>query len=130
MWQSHADVDTDGNCYCHCLGNSNSNSNSNSDSDPNGNCYTDGNFYRYSQRYGYCHRNGYGGAEGYSVTETSSDTTAPTVRLVDWRSVIVSCFGNSRANLASSCFMPRAGCEYSLLKEIRNVRSETVRVAP
>ena len=64
----------------------------------NGNCYGHGN----SNCNGDCHRYGYSGAEGYSDTETSSDTTASTVRLVDRRSVIVSCFGNSRANLASS----------------------------
>ena len=68
----------------------------------NGNCYrdcdrhgySDGNGYanRYchshGDRYGYCHSNGYCVAEAYSITETSSDTTAPTVRLVDRRSVI------------------------------------------
>ena len=54
----------------------------------NGNSNTDGNSHSHGDRYGYCHANGDFAAEGYSVTETSSDTTAPTVRLVDRRSVI------------------------------------------
>jgi len=90
LWQSHADanVDTDGNCYSYSY------SYSNCDCDPN----------QHARTY----------AEGYSITKTSSDTTAPTVRLVDRRSVIVSYFGNSRANLASSRFYS-AGCSLRLI---------------
>ncbi len=76
LWESHADGDTDGHSYCDGY--------RHSYSDANSNCYGHGN----SHSYGYFHANGDSGAEGYSVTETSSDTTAPTVRLVDWRSVI------------------------------------------
>ena len=57
-------------------------------SDANGNCYANGKCHSHGDRYGYCYPNGDCDAEGYSVTETSSDTTAPTVRLVDRRSVI------------------------------------------
>jgi hypothetical protein len=88
----------DGNCYRDCDRHGYS----------DGNCYRDGNgnCHSHGDRYGYCHANGDVAAEGYSITETSSDTTAPTVRLVDRRSVISLLFGNSRANLASSCFIP------------------------
>jgi hypothetical protein len=59
---------------------------------PNGNCYCDcdrhGYCYGHGDRYGYCHANGNYGAESYSITETSSDSAAPTVSPVDWRSVI------------------------------------------
>ena len=88
-----------GNCYCDC------------DCDRHG--YSDGNSHSHGDRYGYCHANGDFAAEGYSITETSSDTAAPTVRLVDRRSVIVSCFGNSRANLASSRYGRRASVSHA-----------------
>jgi hypothetical protein len=51
--------------------------------DSHGYCHRNGNCHRHGDRYGYCHRNGYSGAEAYSITETSSDTASPTVRLVD-----------------------------------------------
>ena len=57
-------------------------------SDGNCNCNGHGNSHSHGDRYGYCHANGDFAAEGYSITEASWNTTAPTVRLVDRRSVI------------------------------------------
>jgi len=73
---------TERNCYGDCYGDCDRYS------DGNCICYGHGNSHSHSDRYGYCYPNGYSGAEGYSITETSSDTTDPTVRLVDRRSVI------------------------------------------
>ena len=67
-----------GYCYCDC----------DRYSDGNCNCYGHGNSHSHGDRYGYWHSNRDSGTEGYSVTKASSDTTAPTVRLVDRRSVI------------------------------------------
>ena len=59
-----------------------------SDGNCNCNCYGHGNSHSHGDRYGYCHANGDFAAEGYSITEASWNTTAPTVRLVDRRSII------------------------------------------
>jgi hypothetical protein len=102
-----------GNCYRDCDRHGYSDGNGNCHTD--GNCYGHGNSHSHGDRYGYRHPNGDSGTEGYSITETSSDTTAPTVRRVDRRSVISLLFGNSRANLASSLFIPHAVRDYSLI---------------
>ena len=73
---------TERNCYCDC------DCDRYGYSDGNCNCHSHGDRYGYWHSNGYCHANGDSGTEGYSITETSSDTTAPTVRLVDRRSVI------------------------------------------
>ncbi len=73
-------TERNGNCYCDC--------DRYGYSDGNCNCYGHGNSHSHGDRYGYCYPNGDFAAEGYSITETSSDTAAPTVRLVDRRSVI------------------------------------------
>ena len=64
-----------GNCYC--------DGDRHGYSDGNGDCYANGKCHSHGDRYGYWHSNGYSGAEGYSIAETSSDTAAPTVRVVD-----------------------------------------------
>jgi hypothetical protein len=73
-------TEPNGNCYCDC--------DRHGYSDGNCNCYANSNCHSHGDRYGYWHSNGDSGTEGYSITETSSDTTAPTVRLIDRRSVI------------------------------------------
>jgi hypothetical protein len=78
------------------------------DGKPKCNCHSNGNSHSDGYSYGYCNTNCDCTAAGYTHAEATSDTAAPAVRLVDRRSVIVSCFGNSRANLASSPFYPGA----------------------
>ena len=109
-----------GNCYCDCDRHGYSYANGHGNRHGNGN--------RHGDRYSYCHPNGYCVAEAYSITETSSDTTAPTVGLVDRRSVISLLFGNSRANLASFPFYPpccsRLLIDCALLEEIFVARDQ------
>ena len=69
------------------------------------------------------------GAEVYSDTEASSDTAAPTVRLVDRRSVIVSCLGTRERTSRVPCFIPVLFATTHLLRvagrNFRSTRSET-----